>query len=102
MRSRPTRDLRTLKCQTDSVIRDIHAVNSEARACRDPYVKEQLYLEKTRLQSHLLREWGPHFEVLRDPERPGTVSLTRTCDGRDACHAKLADLDPDVRRELGL
>lgn len=87
---------------TDPVIREIHALNAEAKACRDSYVREQLYAEKTKLQSHLLREWGEHFEVFDDPEFPGTVSLSRRSDGRDACHARVADLDPDVRAEFRL
>lgn len=87
---------------TDALIREIHALNAEAKACRDAYLRERLYAEKTTLQSHLLRQFGEHFEVLADPEFPGTVSLTRLADGRDVCHARLADLDPDVRAELGL
>jgi hypothetical protein len=100
MRGRPQRDQRSLIRLMDPVIREIHAINAEAKACRDPYLREQLYLEKTKLQSHLLREWGEHIEVLKDPEYPGMVSLTRRSDGRDACHARWVDLDPDVRAEL--
>lgn len=87
---------------TDPVIREIRALNLQAKASRDAYLREQLYLEKTKLQSHLLREWGEHFDVILDPEYPGTVSLTRIEDGRDACHARIRDLDPDVRTEWRL
>lgn len=102
MRGRQKRDQRSMVRLTDPLIRDIHAMNAEAKACRDAYVREQIYLEKTKLQSHLLREWGEYFEVDADPEFPGTVSLSRRSDGRDACHAKIVDLDPDVRMEFRL
>lgn len=100
MRASRKRDRQSITRLTEPVIRRIHALNVEAKACRDPYLREQIYLEKTKLQSLLLREWGEHFEVFDDPEFPGTVSLQRRLDGRDACHARLADLDPDVRAEL--
>lgn len=102
MRGSKKRDRGSVQHLTEAVIREIHALNAEAKACRDAYVREQIYLEKTKLQSHLLREWGEHFEVFGDPEFPGTVSLSRRQDGRDACHARISDLDPDVRAELRL
>ena len=100
MRGIKKRDRGSIQQLTETVIREIHALNAEAKACRDSYVREQIYLSKTKLQSHLLREWGEHFDVFNDPEFPGFVSLQRRLDGRDACHARVADLDPDVRAEL--
>lgn len=102
MRGTKKRDRGSVRQLTEPLIREIHSLNAEAKACRDAYVREQIYLEKTKLQSHLLREWGEHFEVFDDPEFPGTVSLSRLSDGRDACHARVADLDPDVRADLKL
>lgn len=87
---------------TDPLIADIHALNREAKLVRDDYERELIYRDKNRLQNDLLRQFGEHFEALRDPERPGTLSLTRRCDGRDACHVKVSALDADVRSMIGL
>jgi hypothetical protein len=102
MRGSKARGAKSVSRLTDPLIREIHALNADAKACRDSYVREQIYAEKTKLQSHLLRQWGEHFEVFGDPEFPGTVSLSRRADGRDACHARISDLDPDVRAEFRL
>lgn len=100
--TRPKRGKDPIKQKTDRLIADIRALNQEAKVTRDEYARVELYRAKSKLQNHLLREYGEHFEVYPDPEWPGTVSLTRLSDGRDACHVKLDALDPDVRAELGL
>lgn len=88
--------------ETDRLIADIRALNQEAKFTRDSYARLELYRAKSKLQNHLLRQFGEHFEVWADPEWPGTVSLTRLSDGRDACHVTIDALDPDVRGGLGL
>lgn len=92
----------TSRRETDRLIADIRALNQEAKVTRDDYARLELYRAKSKLQNHLLRQYGEHFEVYPDPEWPGTVSLTRISDGRDACHVKLDALDPDVRGMLGI
>ncbi len=92
----------TSRRETDRLIADIRALNQEAKVTRDDYARLELYRAKSKLQNHLLRQYGEHFEVYPDPEWPGTVSLTRISDGRDACHVKVDALDPDVRGMLGI
>ena len=101
-RTRHGRGKDPFKRETDRLIADIRALNQEAKITRDAYARLELYRAKSKLQNHLLRQYGEHFEVLVDPEWPGTVSLTRLSDGRDACHVKIDALDPDVRGDLGL
>lgn len=88
--------------ETDRLIADIRALNQEAKVTRDDYARLELYRAKNKLQNHLLRQYGENFEAILDPEWPGTVSLTRLSDGRDACHVLIDALDPDVRGALGL
>lgn len=90
------------KRETDRLIADIRALNQEAKVTRDEYARLELYRAKSKLQNHLLRQYGEHFEAYPDPEWPGTLSLTRLSDGRDACHVRVDALDPDVRGMLGI
>ena len=58
---------------------------------------ELRYAQKSRLQSLLVRRFGPELEVVPDPASEGTVSLHHRGHGRDGCHAVLDALDEDAR-----
>src|SRR5277367_3421391 len=66
----------------------IHRVNPTGRELGAREV-ELRYAQKSRLQSLLVRRFGPELEVVPDPEREGTVSLNHRGHGRDGCHALL-------------
>ncbi len=74
----------------------IHRVNPTGRelGARDA---ERRYAQKARLQSLLVRRFGPDLSVVLDPASEGTVSIRYRGDGRDGCHAVLDTLDEDAR-----
>jgi hypothetical protein len=74
----------------------IHRVNPTGRELRSREA-EQRYALKSRLQSLLVRRFGPELEVVLDPEHEGTVSLLHRGHGRDGCHAVVDALDEDAR-----
>lgn len=80
----------------DALISEIKDVNDVAKFHPDPYERERLLAEKSALQSELLRQHGELFMVV--PEGKGTVCIMGREDDRDACHAVVANLDPDVRQ----
>src|SRR5262249_34212156 len=83
----------------------IHRVNPTGRelGARETAL---LYAQKARLQSLVIRRFGPELEVVPDPANEGTVLILHPGHGRDACHAVLDTLDEDARawvqRELDL
>lgn len=83
----------------------IHRVNPTGRGL-DAREEGLRYAQKARLQSLLVRRYGPELSVIADPENEGTVSIHHRGHGRDGCHAVLDTLDEDarawVRRELDL
>src|SRR5215468_8304612 len=74
----------------------IHRVNPTGRelGAREAEVR---YAQKARLQSLLVRRFGPELDVVPDPASEGTVSILHPCHGRDGCHAVLDMLDEDAR-----
>ncbi len=52
---------------------------------------------KNRLQSLLIRSFGDEHLTLGEDARPGVVSLEHISGARDACHAVIAELEPDAR-----
>lgn len=80
----------------DDLIRAIKEVNDVAKFQPDRFEKERLLAEKSSLQSELLRQHGEIFMIV--PEGRGTVCILAREDDRDACHAVVEHLDPDVRQ----
>ncbi len=83
----------------------IHRVNPTGRDL--PAREEALrYAQKSRLQSLLVRRFGPELTIEPDLAHEGTVSIAHRGQGRDGCHAVLDALDEDarswVRRALDL
>jgi hypothetical protein len=74
----------------------IHHVNPTGRelGAREAEVR---YAQKARLQSLLVRRFGPELEVVLDPASEGTVSIVHARHGRDGCHAVVDALDEDAR-----
>jgi len=73
----------------------VHAVNPTGRALPDRVV-ERRYTLKSRLQSLLVRAYADDLRV--EPQAdPGVVALDHRFSGRDACHARVEDLDEDAR-----
>ncbi len=58
---------------------------------------QQRYAQKARLQSLLVRRFGPELSVVPDPVTEGTVSILHRGHGRDGCHAVLDTLEDDAR-----
>jgi hypothetical protein len=85
-----------VKVTAAEVLALIHWVNPTGRDL--PAREAELrYAQKARLQSLLVRRFGPELEVVPDPELEGTVSIRHRGHGRDACHAVLDALDVDAR-----
>lgn len=74
----------------------IHRINPTGREL-PPREADLRYAQKARLQSLLVRRFGPELTVVPDPEHEGTVSLLHRGHGRDGCHAVLDTLDEDAR-----
>lgn len=74
----------------------IHRVNPTGRelGAREAELR---YAQKARLQSLLVRRFGPDLSVVPDPASEGTVSILHRGHGRDGCHAVLDTLDDDAR-----
>jgi len=73
----------------------VHAVNPTGRTLPDRVV-ERRYALKSRLQSLLVRLYADELRV--EPQAdPGVVALDHRFSGRDACHARVEDLDEDAR-----
>ncbi|MCP4146258.1 MAG: hypothetical protein GY757_00780 [bacterium] len=80
------------------LIRLIHTVNPTTKEDFGTKKKSRDYELKARLQSLLIRNFYDGLLVeLPIPEDPGIVSLKLRNFDDDACHASLAELDPDAR-----
>ena len=74
----------------------IHQVNPTRRKL--PRKEEhRRYALKRRLQSLLVRRFGDEHLKVGTTVHPGVVSLDHISGLRDACHAVLAELEPDAR-----
>ncbi len=74
----------------------IHRVNPTGREL-DPGEEARRYAQKARLQSLLVRRFGDDHVVVKAAEPQRVVSLVHRSGVKDACHAVVAELDPDAR-----
>jgi len=74
----------------------IHRINPTGQP-RSGKEATRLYEQKSRLQSLLIRRFGDPHVVVAGTENPDVVSLAHRSGAKDACHAVLAQLDPDAR-----
>jgi len=72
----------------------VHAVNPTGRALSEA-VAARRYSLKNRLQSLLVRHYADELRI--QPQPGGVVALDHRFSGRDACHARVDDLDEDAR-----
>ncbi len=87
--------------RAQDLIRIIHEVNPTGRELpRD--VQRRRYALKSKLQSVLVREFGEDVAVAAVPGEEGMVGLRYRPEDRDACHARLDELDDDARAALRL
>ncbi len=74
----------------------IHQVNPTGRGLPDPE-QTRRYAVKAHLQSLLIRRFGDRLVEVAASEHDGIVSLAHRSGARDACHAVLAELEPEAR-----
>lgn len=78
----------------------IRQVNPSGRGLT-PSVERHRYQLKSRLQSLLLRRFGPEVEIAIEAGQVGIVRLRhRYVERGHACHAVIADLDEDARADV--
>ena len=75
----------------------IHAINPTGRGLTTG-VERRRYQIKARLQSLLIRAYDDDLAVTIDDH--GVVAIRHRYLGKDACHVKIDDLDPDARARV--
>src|SRR3954468_7568205 len=75
----------------------IHAINPTGRELAAG-VERRRYQLKARLQSLLIRTYDDDLAVTIDDH--GVVAIRHRYLGKDACHVKIDDLDPDARARV--
>ncbi|MCP3962846.1 MAG: hypothetical protein GY719_33830 [bacterium] len=87
---------RRIEVRPEELFDLIHRVNPTGREL-SRREEARRYAQKSRLQSLLIRRFGEEHVRIERGEQEGVVSLGHRSGARDACHAVLADLEPDAR-----